>query len=343
MVENRNELECLFGEICDGFSTFEITINDSLSTCYYKHPSYSNLFNLEKQVDKFKIEGGKSLLTWDESLKLIINKGWWPLEKQALLERTENFAARLKDTISKIAIRAQQYDMPKQLEDSEQLIERLSKERDEIMPRTLESYVNKKMNDFSIINYFFINSDFHTPLFENEEDYFELSNLEMANVQMEYFTTLNKLSFESIRKLSCGGFFQNSLRISGDIVQNFFGIPTSKLTKYQYDLFSSGIHFKTLFSNCAQMERPFPANHIGDPDKMEKWHEMQLNMWNNKNKKDNQSNTRYSMGGEGRMGATPEEIKAIYGDEASSGGLLQTARESGGKINMRDLMIKKGM
>lgn len=333
MSNSEVNLELLYAAIVAGKSFSQIKIEDNLIDIYYRHPSHSELFELERDKDKFRAELPPDLLTEQEALELAINEGWWPREKEERLILEQNFIKRIEQT-EQIMDRERDKKEQRELKKPHQkIVDELLEERNSLMPpRTVETLVARYINELCLVKFFYSDSSLTTPLFD-QENYDDLPDLTINLLQLEYYNLLSVFSYENIRKLASGAFFQNLLHVSGDIAQNFFGIPTVKLTKYQYELFLSGRHFKTILTNCGQIDKSIPPEKMGNPEEMEKWHDLQIKAYNNKNQKgyQNDSNGR---GGSSMVGASQEENRAIHGKEANNGGLLSRAKKAGGKLSL---------
>lgn len=332
---SESNLELLYAEICAGYSSAIISFPKEYSkknlTIYYKHPTHCELFALDKEKEKFYKEAPPDLLSANDALELIIKEGWWTRENEEKIRLTNEFIARLEDTISKIPIEAHRAELHVQLKENRDIVEELEKKRAQFMPQTLDDFAAKRINDLCLTKFIYSDSSLSSLLF-SEDEYCDLPNTVSNIIQLEYYNLLNKLNSNNIRKLSCGVFFQNLLHVSGDVVQNFFGTPTYKLTKYQYELFLSGRHFKTILTNCAQIDKEIPNSILGDPEAMEKHHNFVIAAYNHQNKK----NSRYSGAGgaSSLVGATSEENKALFGREAGGAGILQAAKSAGGRVNL---------
>lgn len=334
MSKSSSSIDRLYSDICAGYSLSSVQLPEKKKKLdiYYRHPSHVELFELEREREKFFENAPPDLLTQEEALDLIIREGWWTREKEETIRMTGNFIKTLRETIAKIPIAAHRKDLETQLRTNQDIVDKLEYERAEYMPRTIESFAAKRINDYCIIKFFCADSSLKRPLF-TEDDYYDLSNLAVNTLQMQYYDILTHLGYDNIRKLACGGFFQNLLYISGDVVKDFFDLPTCKITKYQHELFLAGRHFKTMIQNCAQIEKNMPQDKMGDPDAMEAWHEMQLSVHNNKSTGNNRFNNDSGTGGTSMVGATPEENKSLFGSGAGENGLLAAARKAGGRLN----------
>lgn len=338
MSDQSTHLEILFLEICNGYSHCQVKIPDIVDI-YYRHPLHSELFELERNKDKFRATLPESLLTKEDALNLIIEQGWWPRENEERLRIEQDFIRRIEETEKLVPLEKDKKEQRKIKLSHQKIVNELLQTRASFLPlQTVETFLAKRINELCLINFFYSNKELSKPLFTQEE-YDELPPEAINILQLEYYNLLNCFQHNNIRKLACGAFFQNLLYISGDIAKDFFGVPTVKLTKYQYELFLSGRHFKTILTNCAQMDKNIPNEKMGDPDAMEKWHEMQLNIYNNKHKKGAKYN---ETSGTSMIGATQEENRAMYGKEANSGGLLSAAKNAGGKLDFKGIMQKRG-
>lgn len=336
-------VEILYAEIINGYSRGEVKIDNNKSLVfYYRHPRHSELFELERITQttmKEAVEMG--LFTFDEALSFVMNEGWWTQEDEADLSYNQAMLKRHKDTLRVMTTKKDRDEVDRLIAPVESKISELLTRRAEYMPQTAESYANKKTNELHITKFLYKDPEFTTPLFD-DDDFYMLDSKVSYLLQLEYFNLIDFFSYENIQKLASSVMFQNFLYVGGETTSDFYGIPVTKVSRYQFELFLSGQNFKNIIKNCATMERDMPENLFGNPEGMNKHYEMVKSAWESKHKI-NKNNGGNGATGVSRVGATPEESRMIHGGEANNGGLLAAARKNGGKLDMRGAMAKRGL
>lgn len=334
--------EILYSEIINSYSRGEVKISDNKTlTFYYKHPKHSELFELEKITQatmKEAVEMG--LFTFDAALSFIMAEGWWTQEEETELSFNQDVLKRHNDTLRAMTIKRDRDEVEKLIAPVESKITELLTRRAEYMPQTAESYANKKTNELHITKFLYKDPEFTTPLFD-DDDFYMLDSKISYLLQLEYFNLIDFFNYENIQKLASSVMFQNFLYVGGETTSDFYGIPVTKVSRYQFELFLSGQNFKNIIKNCSTMERDMPENLFGNPEGMNKHYEMARSAWESKHKINKGNNSGAS--GVSRVGATPEESRMIHGGEANNGGLLAAARKNGGKLDMRGAMAKRGL
>jgi hypothetical protein len=341
-----SSLELLFAEICAGNSRAEIVIpnSDNPLVFYYRHAKHTELFELERFTQAAMYEAREAgLFTFDEALAHVISEGWWTQEQEAELNQNNAMLKRLMETRTLMGTKRERDELDKQILPTQETIARLLNERTLYIPQTAEAYANKKINHLHITKFLYKDADCSTLLFD-EEEFFNLSPATSYLLQSTYLNLIDQFSNDNIQKLASSVMFQNFLYVGGDTTNDFFGVPVTKVTRYQFELFIGGQNFKNIIKNCATMEREIPESIYGDPKAMNAHYDMVKNAWEQKNGgvQRNAGGDSGSMG-VSRVGATKEESKIMYGADANNGGLLAAARKNGGKLDMRSAMQKRGV
>ena len=290
-MDDSYELEILYTEICRGYSTIKVDMNGRFQTYYFRHPDYVELFDLEQQKNLYIEEGKESgLLSYDDTFKLLDEEGWWTKEQENQLNSLQSHLHNLRTTHRKIHF-AQREGIEIEIQKQERIVAELLYKKNDIFPRTLESFITEKIYDLSIINFFYSDKKLTNPLF-NEDTYYDSDDDVISIFHNEYSKLAYKFSPSKIRRLSSSTFFQNLLYVGGEFCDSFFGKPVVELSNYQYQLLLSGKNFKTIIYNCAQIDKPIPSEQMGDPDQMENWYNNKLKEY--KNPKDSQKNKNYA-------------------------------------------------
>jgi len=330
----QNDLiETLYSEICVGHSFSTIILEDSKLEYYYRHPCHREVFELDRLTNDVIREAVDSgLFTFDEALAFIINEGWWTPEQEAELEQNNNMLKRLMDTRKLLTINRDKEEIDKQISPVQKRMAELLLLRSEFMPQTAESFANKITYSSHIIKFLFKDELCQHQLFD-EDEFYLLDDKTTYALQSNYADLIETFGYNNIEKLASSVMFQNFLYVGGDTTNDFFGSPVTKVTRYQFELFSSGQNYKNIIKNCSVMEKPLPEYMYGNPFEINNYYQMINQAWEMKNKIGRGNDAR----GSSMVGATPEENKVIHGKQGS-GGLLSAAKKHGGKLDMNSMM-----
>lgn len=316
----------IYNEIAKGFSEEKI----DKQIFYFKHPSFSEYFNIYNNYDLIlKNVKQQGLPTEEEKIKEAIEEGWWSKEKELEIQILKKTVTNLIKTKSKLAIPSQREAIDKQIRRTQGILLTFSKERDAIVSFTAEDYTSKRFLDETIIALTFKNRELTEQAFTQEE-YYNLADGFSSKIQDAFNKYSNIFSGIILKQVAASGFFQNLVYLNED-ANSFWGNAVVKCTKYQIDLLVYGKMYKNLIKNYAENGKPIPDDIISDPEKFILWIENQSQDKNSttKNRKKTGGNNMVSS----TVGATSEDLKKMgtkIDKVAGNKTLLQMAEESGG-------------
>lgn len=347
----------VYPEIIDGFSEipidlsrfskadvirFEIGIN--FSRFYFKHPTHSDSVRIKKYYRECLEEAKESgILSEQLLIASAIEKKWWSEDKERELLIKTDYVKRMTETRSKAMLSSQKKQLDELIETEELAIKELEQERSSFVVDSAETFAAKKIDEFYISSLCYLDKSLSTRLFDDDELEF-LSDPEFQLLSFSLFNKINKISHKKIHYLSASSFFQEIIRACpDDSAYEFYGIPSSKLTIHQTDLFVFGNYYKKAIK--ASPDR-IPDEIISDPESLIKWFSSSNSSSKAKQKLQKNPNAKKTKGERsGRIssfvGATEEDYKNLGLKSGSSTGgkdLIDLAKDSGGTVDMGQLV-----
>lgn len=319
----------IYNEIAKGFSEEKI----NKKTYYFKHPSFSEYFNIYNNYDLIlQSVRRQGLPTEEEKIKEAIEEGWWSKDKEMEIQTLKKTVSNLIKTKSKLIIPSQKEAIDKQIRRTQGILMTFAKERNEIVNFTAEDYTAKRFIDETVIALTYKNRELTEQAFSQDE-YYNLSDGFSDKIKEAFNKYSNVFGALALKHIAASGFFQNLVYLNED-AYSFWGKPTVQCTKYQIDLLVYGKMYKNLIKNYAENGKPVPDDVVADPEKFVLWVENQT-----PDKKGVASKGRKKAGSNNMVsstvGATPEDLKKMGTkiDKLAGGKtLLQMAEESGGTL-----------
>ena len=313
-LEHQQQYRQVFGDIVAGFSFFNVTMEGEVKTFYVKHLKEMDYGKLEKLGDSFIQEAkSKGLLNEQEKLILLHNEDHWTTEEENNFSRLKGEILDLKRTISQIFVAAQRKHMEDELTAKTKTFEKLSKERNEILGMTCESYSDRKKNEEYLRMSLHKNEDCNEFAF-SEEEYGDLQQLDYQNLLLMYNVTMKEFGEDSINKLACLPFFMNLFYLCKSDPLVFYGKHVLALTMYQCDLFSRGCFCKSILEQGKSPPKAF----YDDLDKLVSWYDSaakgQESQMANPSNSNIKTTTQMEGQATGLVGATEDELKQ-YADQ----------------------------
>lgn len=315
----------LYSEILSGYSTVKL----SDKTFYIKHSNdilaskadYSYEYYFQYCLDK-------GILPKEEKIKFLIESDLWSEQDEKKIEKLEAEIERYEVTLSKIVIKAQKNLIINKLEKSKEELEKILKDRSELLGETCESYASKKSNE-ALLKYIFFKDEALTVPAYTDEEFEELEYPEVNALFFLMVKSLENFTNENFKIISLMPFFLNTFFISGENPFFFYGKPTIELSSYQLDLYSIGLSVKNNLSE----KNPIPLDVVKNPDRALSW----FNISSSKVSKDIEGKDGASL-----VGASLEEMKAI--DPSAEDLTSKSKRLFGDKatLNMQDMLKLHG-
>lgn len=329
-IKEQNIVRKLYRDLINGFTTFHLK-NKSFS---FKHLSEAEIcFANEiyiKEFDNAKIQG---LLSTEEKIKLLCRDKIWSQDKEKEMENLSEEIGLLQTTLKKLIIQSQVKKMRDDINQKQELLVKIIKERDELLGLTAENFAHKKSNEF-IIYYSLYKDDLKTPLFKDQDEFAEGTEIELIEYINCYKEFIDMFKIENIKKIAVCGFFMNAFFLCDDNPNIFFGKPIINLTQYQCDLFALGRNYKYYLTKSGEN----PPNNIKKLDDLVAWYENRQNIANLKEQNQDKMGQSY-------IGATKEELKIITSNSTDEVvDLTEEAKKSGnGDLSFEQILKIHGI
>ena len=256
---NQEEYKLIYYDIINGYSFY----SDNKTSLYIKHFSLQdiNLVNTRK----LKIEAkARKLGLLDEKTQVdnLIDKDNWSKARDEEVLKLKDFIKNLKYTKTKLILGRDIEDINKQIKENEDNLNSILAEKQELLGTTLESYTNKKINEYYVYCSLYKDESLTNRLF-TETEFDELDYNELFEFYAKYNIGLSHITEKNIKKISLSGFFLNSFYLCDDDPYTFFGKPIISLTFSQIELFACAKYYKNILTNSTT--RP-PDNVMEDPE-----------------------------------------------------------------------------
>ena len=131
------------------------------------------------------------------------------------------------------------------IKEQESKLQEIVKERSALLEPTIEGYCEKQLNEFYVYHALYKDQELKTPFFSQEE-FDELSFIELADLISLYNKETSKFSEKNIKIIAVNPWFLNSFFMCDDDPVKFFGKNVLDLTMYQMNLFSRGKFYKSV-------------------------------------------------------------------------------------------------
>lgn len=323
---NQEELKLLYYDILNGHSFYE----DDKVSFYIKHFCLKDLNIINKREIEIENKAKKlGLLDEETQLKNLIEKDSWSQEKENEINEIKDFIKTLKLTKSKLVISREIDQLSSEIKDNENKLNKILKERQEVLGTTLESYTNKKISEYYVYTSLYKDENLNNR-FLNLKEFEELEYEELYELYAKYNIGLSKLIEKNIKKVSLSGFFLNSFYLCDDDPYVFFGKPIINLTFVQNELFSSAKYFKSILTNSTT--RP-PDDVMNDPDALIDWYEGSKNASTTITKANDKETLGASL-----VGASSKDLKKIGLENEKGISLTEEAKKKGGSLSFQDFI-----
>jgi len=318
----EKKLKALYFEICQGHSKL-IYNNKEL---YIKHFGDYNLGQFEEQYFIFlKKATDSGLPSQEDKLKLLIDQEHWSTQQENDLKYKKDKLERLEKIHKNLYLKNQVEKSRKDINQLKIDIEKIEKDRKELMGIYAELYAQNKLEYIYILNSFYKDPNLNEKYF-NLEEQDEIDN----NLYYQYIilhnASIEKFDIKNIKKLSLSEFLQNAIYMAEQNAYYFFKKPIYLLTYYQFSLFNYGKFFASLLSSPEAKKLDLQTKK--DPEKLIDWYNALINF---KVKNPNSSGKGLNF----VMGATEEDIDYLGQEKRVD--LNELAKSKGGVLNINDL------
>lgn len=318
-----NDLKLIFAEVLHGFSR--------VGNLYVKHLTNYDSFNIELKKEYYaEIAKEKGLFSSEQKEKLLIEEGSWTVEKNSEISSYELMLDNLHKTKKLLPLEYQIKKVNEEIAETEKKIFLLKQEKFNALGLTVESFVNRKINEYYIKSSLFKDNQFSAPA-HSDEEFDELEYDELNKITESYSFLTEKFSTQSLKKVSLSPFFSNIFHLSNDDAFKFYGKPIINLTFYQVELFSHGIYFKRLLSEC---KIDPPEDVMNDPEKLVEW----FDATNNAHKLVEKEGSAAAI-----KGANMDDYERMGLVDSLTVNLEEEANKKGGNLDMKDFMRMQGI
>jgi len=313
----------------------EVTIvNSSLGTVYLKHFGQLETKSLLSKKEEFIKEAeSKGILSKQESLDILIKDEMWSLEKENLINEKVEFIKGLKKSLSKVKLPSQAEQQKKLIHLEEEKLEKLEKDKKELIGISSEEYAEKKLNRLFFDNICFLDRDFKKP-FIDELDFSDFQlEVELNTIQSDFF---KKFSDMNISKAVLSESYSPYFGFSESVI-DVFGKSLKDMTAYQIKMATFARSFLMVFKNATKEIPDYVAR---DPEALLSWNQSQKENAG-KNQVNNSSGNEDSA--QAVFGATKDDIKKIKSEDETAVTLDTAIKKHGGNLNMQQLMEMHGV
>jgi hypothetical protein len=290
-------LRKVYAEIINGYSSG--LIKEKL--VFIRHLSPIIQSEIDDSYLEFQSKAiSEGLSKEEEKLKFLEDNDLWVDKDEKELRSKRSYVDSLRVTKKNLFLPSQINQLNTQIKEAEQdyrnkLIEKLN-----LLGTTVESFVNKKMNDIYLYSSLFLDKDFKMPLYSLEE-FDEMSPNEFDAIEQKYNESIGKFSTLNIKKLALSPFFQNMFYLAETNIDAFFGKAICTFTYQQSELANYGKYYRHILSETANI----PPELLSEPDKLDDY------LTGNRNKEKTLDAYKDKGGTTMIMGATPEDMKAM--------------------------------
>lgn len=271
------------------------------------------------------------LLTEKDKIDILIKDMVWSQKQEDQIIALEKEIGLKKLTLSKLFIQSQIKKLREEIKNLEKDLNKIIKEREEILGLTVENYAFKKSNEY-VIYLSFYDEDYNK-YFKSDEDFSELEENELIDLIYTYKEYMRMFEVENLKKIAVSPFFSNSFFLSDDNIFYFYGKAITDLTKNQIDLYSLGRTYKGYIVKSGEM----PPENIKSLTELVDWYENRPNLSNLKDKNKDKLGQSY-------VGASKEELMNIASNSKEEVLDLSTeAQKMGGELSFEQILKIHGV
>jgi hypothetical protein len=271
------------------------------------------------------------LLTEKDKIEILIKDGVWSKKQEDQISSLEREIGLKKITLNKLFIQSQIKRLKEEIKNLEKDLDKIVKEREEILGLTVENYAFKKSNQYVIYLSFY--DENYNKYFKSEEDFNELDENDLIDLIYTYKEYMQMFEINNLKKIAVSPFFSNSFFLSEDNIFYFYGRPIVDLTKNQIDLFSLGRTYKGHIVKSGEM----PPENIKNLSELVDWYENRPNLSNLKEKNKDKLGQSY-------IGASKEELMNITANSKEEVlDLSAEAQKMGGELSFDQILKIHGV
>ena len=255
----------IFAEICEGFSkTF---YNGEI--IYIKHLSHLDYVYFEDIQKQYEEDAkNKKLPNEAQKIDFLIKNNLWTKKKESEIEQLKDFISRLNDTKKKQILPSAIREYEIQIKQEQDKLNNIINEKYSLMGMTIESYAQRMVNDYYIINNIFKNKEC-TQLYFDKSSFEELNDEEVSEIIEIYNKSSNLFEEENLKQLALQDFYQSYYYLCNDNLKDFFGKPIVNLTFNQVKLGNFSKYYKALLESVDSTKIPKESRY--NPNKLENY------------------------------------------------------------------------
>jgi hypothetical protein len=329
VAKEQNFVRKLYRDILNGYSTFYLK-DKSFS---FKHLSESEVCASNeiyiKEFDKAKSDG---LLSSEQKIKLLCRDKVWSEELETEIKNLHDQISTLQNTVKKLIIKSQINKINNDIKQKEDKLKTILKEKEDLLGLTADNFAYRKSNEY-IIYLSLYKQDGRTQMFENEEAFGEINEIEFLQYIESYKEFVSNFNIQNIKKIAVSPFFMNTFFLCEDDPFIFYGKPIINLTQYQCDLFSLGRNYKYYLTKMGEN----PPTSIKNLDELVAWYESRQTINNLKDKDSNKMGQSY-------VGASKEELQLMTSNSKDQVvDLAEEAQKAGGNLSFDQILKIHGV
>ena len=325
-VENKvNYLKKLYKEIVLGFSVSEY----AGKPIFIKH--FTEIDNGELESYRIKYQSmakQKGLQTKEDKSKLLIQEGYWSVEKDLEIEKIKKEISDLDMLKKNLVIKRQVLQNKEKILNATSRLNEILREKEEVFGFSLEDFVSKKVNEYTIYNSFYKEKDLKEKLF-SEDEFDTLAEIDLSKLIVLLNNFYVDFGHNQIKRICACPFFASLYNLCGDNAYNFYGRYVVGLTILQVNMFSQGRYFKSLIESRGHQAMP-PNDIMEDPDKMIEWYDTSSDV------------PSVNADGISYFGASKEELKKMAGN-SNTVSVLEYAAKKGNAMTTKDFVEMHGI
>lgn len=318
----------LYKDILDGFT--KLPFKEEYIKIRHLTESESCEIN-QVYIDQYHKAKHMGLLAENDKLEILYKDKMWSKDKEQEIEKLVQDISSKKNTLSKLFIKSQINLIKNEIKSQEESLNKILKEREDLLGFTVENFAFKKSNERII--FISLYNENEQKLFLEEDDFLSLEEDTLYEYIFIYKQFLDMFSSSNIKRIAVCPFFMNNFLLSEDNVFSFYGKPIVSLTKNQIDLFSIARNYKFYLSKSN--DNP-PASYK-NLDELVSWYENKPNLTNLKDKSKDALGQTY-------IGATKDELAVIASNSKEEVvDLTQEAKKSGGDLSFEEILKIHGI
>jgi hypothetical protein len=327
--QEQNLVRKIYKDLILGFSIFYK--KDKVFS--FKHLSEPEICGAnEVYLKAFNEARYQGLLDREEKVKILCDQGVWSKDKENEIKKITEEIDVLQNTLKKLIIKSQIERIRDQISNLEKNLNKISKEKEELLGLTAENYAYKKSNEF-VIYLSLYDKEFKRMLFNSEEEFSELNEIDLIDYINSYREFIETFRINNLKKIAVSPFFMNSFFLCEDDPLIFFGKPLINLTQYQIELFSVARNYKYYLTKSGEN----PPNNVKNLDELVNWYENRQTINNLKEKNKDKLGQSY-------VGATKEELMAMTSDSKEEVvDLTKEAQKAGGDLSFEEILKIHGI